>query len=171
MNTAVSAEPDAVHALLARLEQINEVGTALSRERDIGRLLEHILLAAKTLTHADGGTVYRMAEDGHTLRFEILRTDSLHIAMGGSADCVVGLPDISLRKPDGAPNDSTVAAYAAIHAVTVNIADAYDETDRFDFSGTRGFDERTGYRSQSFLTVPMGDHEGAIIGVRQLINA
>ncbi len=63
-----------------------------------------------------------------------------------------------------------VAAYAAIHDKTVNIADAYTEAG-FDFSGTRSFDERTGYRSQSFLTVPMKNHEGEIIGVLQLINA
>src|SRR5690606_25667231 len=30
---------------------------------------------------------------------------------------------------------------------------------------------RTGYRSKSFLTVPMRDHEGKVIGVLQLINA
>jgi HD-GYP domain-containing protein (c-di-GMP phosphodiesterase class II) len=52
----------------------------------------------------------------------------------------------------------------------VNIADAYCEAG-FDFSGTRKFDERTGYRSQSFLTVPMKNHENAIIGVLQLINS
>jgi GAF domain-containing protein len=63
-----------------------------------------------------------------------------------------------------------VAAYAAIHDQTVNIADAYTEAG-FDFSGTRSFDERTGYRSQSFLTVPMKNHEGEVIGVLQLINA
>jgi hypothetical protein len=42
---------------------------------------------------------------------------------------------------------------------TINIADAYTARG-FDFSGTRQFDARTGYRSQSFLTVPMKDHEG-----------
>jgi hypothetical protein len=66
---------------------------------------------------------------------------------------------------DGRPNDSLVAAYAAIHAVTVNIRDAYSDEDEFDFSGTRVFDARTGYRSQSFLTVPMRNHEGDVIGV------
>ena len=33
------------------------------------------------------------------------------------------------------------------------------------------FDERTGYRSQSFLTVPMKNHDRELIGVLQLINA
>ena len=62
-----------------------------------------------------------------------------------------------------------VAAFAALTGQTVNIADAYTE-EGFDFSGTRNFDKKTGYRSKSFLTVPMKNHENEIIGVLQLIN-
>jgi HD-GYP domain-containing protein (c-di-GMP phosphodiesterase class II) len=62
-----------------------------------------------------------------------------------------------------------VAAYAALTGKTVSIADAYTE-EGFDFSGTQKFDKKTGYRSKSFLTVPMRNHEGEIIGVLQLIN-
>ena len=156
--------------LFRRLEQLNAIGAALSKERDINRLLETILVAAKTITHADGGTLYRMTQDGQALRFEILRTDSLHIAMGGTTGVVINFPNLPLTNDKGEANDSMVAAYAAIHDKTVNIADAYTEAG-FDFSGTRSFDERTGYRSQSFLTVPMKNHEGEIIGVLQLINA
>ncbi|MDO8786504.1 MAG: HD domain-containing phosphohydrolase [Sulfuritalea sp.] len=161
---------DSSSNLFRRLEQLNAIGVALSKERDIERLLETILVAAKTITHADGGTLYRMTEDGQALRFEILRTDSLHIAMGGTTGNVISFPNLPLTNDQGQPNDSLVAAYAAIHDKTVNIADAYTEAG-FDFSGTRSFDERTGYRSQSFLTVPMKNHEGEIIGVLQLINA
>ncbi|NOQ78243.1 MAG: GAF domain-containing protein, partial [Gammaproteobacteria bacterium] len=39
------------------------------------------------------------------------------------------------------------------------------------FSGTRAFDEKTGYRTHSVLTVPVYDFEKKIIGVIQLINA
>ena len=148
---------DSVDDLLRRLEQLNDIGASLSKERDTTRLLEQILLAAKTITNADGGTLYRMMADGKTLRFEILRTDSLHIAMGGTSGNAISFPDLPLRDETGAPNDSLVAAYAAIHHETVNIVDAYTEPD-FDFSGTRRFDERTGYRSQSFLAVPMKNH-------------
>jgi HD-GYP domain-containing protein (c-di-GMP phosphodiesterase class II) len=161
---------DSTSDLFRRLEQLNAIGAALSKERDINRLLETILIAAKTITHADGGTLYRMTEDGKALRFEILRTDSLDIAMGGTTGNVINFPNLPLSKENGEANDSMVAAYAAIHDKTVNIADAYTEAG-FDFSGTRSFDERTGYRSQSFLTVPMKNHEGEIIGVLQLINA
>ena len=161
---------DSIEDLLKRLEQLNAIGAALSKERDINRLLESILLAAKTITHADGGTLYRVTPDGEKLSFEILRTASLGIAMGGSSGNPINFPDLPLHDADGKPNDSLVAAYTAIHSQTVNIADAYTEAN-FDFSGTRQFDERTGYRSQSFLAVPMKDNEGDVIGVLQLINA
>lgn len=161
---------DSLDDLLRRLEQLNEIGASLSKERDITRLLESILLAAKTITNADGGTLYRMLDDHTALRFEILRTDSLRIAMGGSSGVPISFPNLPLRSADGTPNDSLVAVYAAVHHQTVNIADAYTEPN-FDFAGTRAFDERTGYRSKSFLAVPMRNHEGEVIGVLQLLNA
>jgi HD-GYP domain-containing protein (c-di-GMP phosphodiesterase class II) len=161
---------DSVDDLFHRLDQLNAIGAALSKERDINRLLENILVAAKTITHADGGTLYRMTEDHAALRFEIMRTDSLQIALGGTTGNQITLPDLPLHNAQGEPNNSLVAAYAALHDETVNIADAYTEAG-FDFSGTRNFDARTGYRSQSFLTVPMKNHENEIIGVLQLINS
>jgi HD-GYP domain-containing protein (c-di-GMP phosphodiesterase class II) len=162
--------PESIDQLLDRLEQLNQIGAALSRERDTTRLLESILVAAKTITHADGGTLYRMSEDGRILRFEILLTDSLNLAMGGTAGGKFSLPNLAMFDKQGQPNESLVATYAAIHKQTVNIADVYNE-DSFDFSGTRGFDQRTGFRSCSFLTVPMKNHDGEVIGVLQLINA
>ncbi|MCB1891554.1 MAG: GAF domain-containing protein, partial [Rhodocyclaceae bacterium] len=161
---------DTIEDLFRRFEQLNEIGAALSRERDIDKLLENILLAAKAITHADGGTLYRVTEDGLSLRFEIVRNDSLAIAMGGTSGNPIPFPPLPLRTEAGEENNSMVAAYAAIHQETVNIADAYVAAG-FDFTGTRKFDERTGYRSQSFLTVPMKNHENAVIGVLQLINS
>lgn len=161
---------DKLDDLFHRLEKLNEVGAALSKERNIQRLLEGILLAAKDITHADGGTLYRLTEDQAHLRFEIMRTDSLGLALGGTTGNPITLPDIPLFDENGRPNQAMVAAYAAIHESTVNIADAYTEAG-FDFSGTRKFDSRTGYTSKSFLTVPLKNHEHEIIGVLQLINA
>ena len=160
--------PTAAEDLGQRLEQLNAIGASLSAERDIDRLLEAILTAAKTITRADGGTLYRVAED-HTLRFEIVRTSSLKYYLGGTTGNPVPFYPIQLHR-DGKPNHSMVAAYAALTGKTVNIADAY-AADGFDFSGTRAFDSKTGYRSKSFLTVPMRNHEREIIGVLQLINA
>jgi HD-GYP domain-containing protein (c-di-GMP phosphodiesterase class II) len=64
-----------------------------------------------------------------------------------------------------------VAAYAAHSGHSVNIEDVYDKDDGFNFSGMRAFDAHYGYHSQSFLTVPMQDHMGELVGVLQLVNA
>ncbi len=155
--------------LLNQLERLNSIGVALSVEHDNKRLLEVILLGAKELTNADGGTLYTVTEDAK-LRFEIMRTLSLNISMGGTTGKEIPFPPLPIYLEDGKPNTNMVAAYSVVNAQTVNIPDAY-LTEGFDFSGTRKFDEKTGYRSKSFLTVPMKNHENEIIGVLQLINA
>ncbi len=155
--------------LFNQLDRLNSIGAALSAEHDNNRLLEIILLGAKELTNADGGTLYMVTDEG-TLKFEILRTSSLDIALGGTTGKPIAFSPLPIYLEDGSPNTNMVAAYSVVNAITVNIADAY-LTEGFDFSGTRQFDKKMDYRSQSFLTVPMKNHENEIIGVLQLINA
>jgi len=155
--------------LLQRLEELNAIGVALSREKDLNRLLEAILEAAIHITHCDAGTLYSVQDDD-TLHFKIVRTKSLGIAIGGTSGKQVTFPPVPLYGPSGEPNSHNVVAYAVINDKTVNIADAYNEQG-FDFSGTRKFDAANHYRSRSFLTVPMKNHEGKIIAVLQLLNA
>jgi HD-GYP domain-containing protein (c-di-GMP phosphodiesterase class II) len=159
---ARSSESDALRRLI-------DLGIALSAERNHDRLLEQILLGAKELTNADGGTLYLRTDDDR-LAFEILRNDTLGVAMGGTTGKPITFPPLKLYRDDGQPNHNNVATYVALSAQTINIVDAYD-TANFDFSGTKAFDEKTGYRSKSFLTLPLKNHENEVVGVIQLINA
>ena len=154
--------------LIRRIERLNSIGAALSAEQGIESLLEMILLGAKELTNADGGSLYLLS--GQQLRFELIHTSSLGIHMGGPTGQPITFPPIELFHQDSTPNLNNVATRAVHEDRLINIADAY-ATDEYDFSGTRAFDARTGYHSGSFLTVPMKNHEGKIIGVLQLINA
>ncbi len=158
-----------VSDLLRRVDQLNAIGISLSAESDPARLLERILGGAKELTRADGGTVYAVTPQ-QQLRFEILRNDSLGLAMGGPGGQQIPYPPVPLSLPDGQPNHASVVAHCVLSGTTINIPNAYDAKG-FDFAGTRAFDARTGYRSKSILTVPMRNHEGEITGVLQLINA
>lgn len=146
-----------------------DLGIALSAERDHARLMEMILLEAKDFTNADAGTLYLKTEDDQ-LAFEIMRNDSLDMALGGTSGESITLPPVRLYGDDGAPNMNNVSAAAAITGETINIEDAYSCAE-YDFSGTKKFDESTGYRSTSFLTVPLRNRNGDIIGVMQLLNA
>lgn len=152
------------------LELIIPLGVALSAEKDFDRLLEMILLDAKAISNADGGTLYLRTLDDH-LKFEIMRNDSLDIALGGTTKKKITFASLPMYDPaTGEPNHHNVATYAAVTAASVNIVDAY-EVEGFDFSGARTFDKANGYRSQSFLTIPLKNHAGHVIGVLQLINA
>ena len=165
--------PDAVKAYITDLEKqisnLASIGLALSKEKDMNKLLEMILLEAKRIANSDGGTLYMMNDD-NCLRFEILMTDSLDFHMGGTSGKEIPFYPVKLYTDDGEPNNSMIAAYVGLTGETVNIKDAY-KAKGFDFSGTKMFDEKTGYHSQSFLTVPLKNHEDEIIGVLQLLNA
>lgn len=155
--------------LLDRLNDLNTIGAALSNESNIEKLLENILLAAKSITNADAGTLYLVDADKQILTFEILRNDSLNIRMGGTTGIKIPFDPIPLYV-SGEPNLAMVVTYSALRSETINIEDAY-VAQGFDFSGTKKFDAKTGYHSQSFLAVPMRNHEFEVIGVLQLINA
>jgi HD-GYP domain-containing protein (c-di-GMP phosphodiesterase class II) len=165
-----TAVRDSVPNGASGLERLIEIGLALSAERNHDRLTELILLEAQSITKADGGTLY-LRTDGDALKFAIMRTTSLKIAMGGTTGVPIPFPPIRLYNAEtGAPNHNNVSASAAITKKPINIPDAY-EAEGYDFSGTKKFDQGTGYRSKSFLCIPLLNYSDEVIGVLQLINA
>lgn len=160
---------DKVDNVIKKINLLNEVGIALSSEKNFSSLLELILIGAKKITNADGGTIYLLNADKH-LEMVVVQTDSLNIHLGGNTDMPINFKPVSLYKDDGSANLNMVVTRAVIEDKPINISDAYN-TEGYDFSGTYEFDKSTGYHSQSFLAVPMKNHENDIIGVLQLINA
>jgi HD-GYP domain-containing protein (c-di-GMP phosphodiesterase class II) len=152
-----------------RLDQLTELSVELSSNHDIPSLLERILRAAKSMTRADGGTLYRVTPDRKGLSFYLSLNDTLGMYLGGGGEAI-DMPVIPLIDEHGNRNLSAVAAYAVNTGLSVNIEDVY-RVDVFNFSGMRQFDELHGYHTQSLLSVPMRNHEGELIGVLQLVNA
>ena len=158
-----------IDSLQNQISNMSAIGLALSKEKDMDKLLEMILLEAKRISNADGGTLYMMTDD-QRLKFSIMITDSLNIHMGGTSGKEIPFYPVKLYMDDGQQNKTMIAANAGLTGDTINIPDAY-KAKGFDFAGTKAFDEKTGYRSKSFLTVPLKNHEDEIIGVLQLLNA
>jgi len=154
----------------ARLALLTELSVALSRPGELPPLLERIVRAARQMTGADGGTLYRASEDGRSLRFYLALNDTLDLYVGGVHGRAVDFPELPLVDRHGERCMDAVATYAANTGRSVNIEDVYD-SGAFNFQAMRAFDREHGYRSQSFLAVPLQDHEGELIGVLQLINA
>ena len=165
LNTLLNSVVEEVSAYAERLggqiKKMSDIGRALSGVYDLNTLLEMIVDQARSFTNADAGTLY-IVED-NTLRFQIVQNDSLKIRMGGKSGETIPFPPVELK-------ETNVSAFVALKGVSVNIPDVYD-TDLFDFTGPKKFDQSTGYRSKSMLVVPMRNHDGDVIGVLQLLNA
>ncbi|MFA4839545.1 MAG: HD domain-containing phosphohydrolase [Candidatus Neomarinimicrobiota bacterium] len=174
LSVAMAASPDEIRSYVAQLcktvRDLSKIGAALSAEHDLPKLLQMILEQAMLFTNADAGTLYMMNDDQKNLRFEIVKTNSLKISMGGTSANPINWYPVKLYLENGAPNHAMVCAHVALTGQTVNIPDVYD-VKGFDFTGTRAFDSKTGYRSKSMLVVPMRNHENEIIGVVQILNA
>ena len=156
--------------LIERINRLNEIGLALSREDDTNVIFELIMEESRNITHADGRTLYMISDDGKTMNFEILRNDSMNTVMGGISGNKITFPPMQLFGKDGEQNLASIVAFSAHTGETINIQDAYKE-EGFDFSGAKNFDKSTGFRTKSVLSVPLKNHEDDIIGVMQLINA
>ena len=155
------------------LDRLFDIGIALSSEQDMDVLLERILTTAQEFCNAEGGTLYLMDPEHNQLVFSVLRNDKLGIKMGGTSEKkTTPFPPLYLYNPEtNEPNYSNISTYAALTEQIVNVKDAYDDSSRFDFSGTHKFDASSGYRSKSFLTVPLKTRTGQVVAVLQLINA
>jgi HD-GYP domain-containing protein (c-di-GMP phosphodiesterase class II) len=137
---------------------LNEIGIALSTQRDRASLLNLILQKSREITRSDAGSLYLAEEDDRgerRLRFEITQNDSVEFPFD---DFVLPI------------DDASVAGYVALTGQEVHLDDVYQIPASLPFRFNRKLDEESGYRSKSILAVPMKRPHGEIIGVLQLIN-
>jgi HD-GYP domain-containing protein (c-di-GMP phosphodiesterase class II) len=139
--------------------ELLEVGIALSAERDNDKLLDYILKQVRHIARADAGTLYLLERDEASgeqkLRFKIAQNDS------NPRDYSEFVMPLSKK---------TVSGYVATTGTVLNLEDAYRIPADKEYGFNISYDQSTGYRSKSMLTVPMQDHKGEILGVIQLIN-
>jgi GAF domain-containing protein len=143
------------------------LGVALSSEKDFNRLLETILLEAKSFCRAGAGTLYlRTADD--QLRHVIVRDDTRGIALGGTTGQAIDLSPLPLHDPaTGAPNQRNAAAAVALSGSPANIPNIYAAP--FDIDEPQDFDAATG--EPSLLVLPLTNSVGQVVGVLELRNA
>ncbi len=157
-----------------QIDKLYRIGTALSTEHNLQRLLDMILFECRRATSADAGSLYlieeadpdenqknpawpfrREKEFPKQLRFTCAQNDSISV------------PFVSFTMP---VSTTSISGYVAAKGEVLNIRDVYDLAKESPFSFNSGFDKKSGYRSVSMLVVPMRNHKGEITGVIQLIN-
>lgn len=150
------------------VNQLHEIGIALSSEKSLDNLLDLIITNSMELTHADGGSLYLIEEipnvaeepenyfKNKRFRFEVAKNASRDVPFQSF------VLDISKK---------SIYGYVALTGQFLLIEDAYFIEPNVEYSwGGREFDMSINYRTKSILTVPMFDHNDIVIGVIQLIN-
>jgi HD-GYP domain-containing protein (c-di-GMP phosphodiesterase class II) len=145
-----------------KLRTIIDLGTELSQFQDIDLVLEKILSEARTFTNCDAGSIY--VRDGDLLSFRYAQNDTMQRQLPPGKK----LPYSSFTIPI---NNNSIAGTVATNGSILNIADAYELNSCFPFAFNRSYDQQTGYRSCSLLTIPLKNFRKSTIGVLQLINA
>jgi len=149
---------------LSVMNTINSIGVSLSAEKDEARLLETVLCGAQAVFNADGAALYLLSKDDR-LELSLAHVKSLSLWLRGSA--AESRHDLE----DTRERDASVML-AAVGATkrTISSPDVY-AAESSDFAPLIEFDRRMGYRSRSFVSVPLRNHENEVIGILQLINA
>jgi len=141
------------------MEQLNQIGVALSAERDITRLLDLILQKAREVTSADAGSLYLVetaGENEQRLRFKLTQNDSRQF------------PFTEFTMP---LTETSMAGHVALHGEALNLEDAYEIPPDRPYRFNPKYDQDSGYLTRSMLTLPMKNAKAEVIGVVQLINS
>jgi HD-GYP domain-containing protein (c-di-GMP phosphodiesterase class II) len=141
------------------IDELNEIGIALSTQRSTATLLDLILHKSREVTCSDAGSLYLVEETDSgekRLRFKLTHNDS------------VPAPFAEFTMPI---NSASIAGYVALAGESLHLEDVYDIPASLPFRFNPRFDQESGYRTRSMLVVPMKNPQGEIIGVVQLINA
>jgi len=112
--------------------------------QDLEVLKEEVIDAARSVLHADRGTVYVYAPD----------TDELSVTVGTDLE------------PVRFPADQGIAGECAQTRKVINVPDCYRDP-RFN----PAFDRESGYHTRCMLTLPLIDMDETLIGVLQISEA
>lgn len=141
------------------IEQLLDIGVALSDTYDLGELLNLILSKSREITCSDAGSVYLVDElnvKECKLVFKAAQNDSL--------------PDLAFQEQVLAITSESLTGYVALTGQSLNLADAYNLPKNTPYKFDKSFDEKTGYRTCSVLILPIQNRHLEVLGVLQLIN-
>mgnify|MGYP001810588358 CR=1 FL=1 len=140
------------------VEQLLDIGAALSSTYDLSELLTLILSKSREITCSDAGSVYLVdrTDEIPTLLFKVAQNHSR--------------PQVSFQEFAIPLTRQSLAGYVALTGETLNLPDAYILNPEVPYQLDRSFDRDIDYYTRSVLVLPMQNREGETIGVLQLIN-
>lgn len=157
-----------VQALQNEVARFYDIGKKLSSEKDVKILLELIIKYCMEMTTADAATIYAIIDTdtnewsyyeknskNKMLKFIIAKNNSVKLNLESKVSPIL---------------KDSIFGYTVISGQPLRIDDVYCIPKDADYQFNKGFDDLTGYKTKSIMTIPMKDHQDRILGVIQLIN-
>lgn len=145
-----------------KLAKLIKLGVELNQVRDLDLLLERLLSDARNFVNADAGSIY--IREGEKLFFTYTQNDTLQRLLPPSEKLIYHFFSLPI-------DEQSIAGYAASTGELLNIKDVYELDPDEPYSFSDQYDESSGYRTQSIITVPLKTAAGEILGILQIINA
>lgn len=145
---------EAVLTILKNTDEINQL-------KDVDTILDKILYESRKFSKAEAGSIFLV--DGDSLIFSYVQNDSLFKEEEANA---------ALYQNFSIPiTEESIVGFVAKSRNTLKIDDAYELDPTLPFSFNKTFDEKSGYKTTSVLTIPIVAPENRLVGVLQLLNA
>ncbi len=145
-----------------KLDTLVRLGVELNEVNDLDILLERVLTKARQVVNADAGSIY--IRDGEQLYFTYTQNDTLQKRLPAGEKLIYSTFSIPI-------DEKSLAGYAATTGDSLNIRDVYHIDPAQPFGFGKKYDEASGYKTGSALTIPLKNNNGRIIGILQIINA
>ncbi|MEW6267142.1 MAG: HD domain-containing phosphohydrolase [Thermodesulfobacteriota bacterium] len=147
---------------IQKLELLTNLAVDLNRIADLDLLMEKILTEARRFAGADAGSIYIRENDD--LHFSYTQNATLQKKLPAGAKLIYSTFSVPI-------NQYSLAGFAAHSGRSLNIPDVYEMDPALPYHFSRNFDEASGYRTRSMLTIPLITSRQAVVGVLQIINA
>jgi response regulator RpfG family c-di-GMP phosphodiesterase len=145
-----------------KLESLTRLGIELNQVHDLDILMERILNEARQFVNADAGSIY--IRDGGQLHFTYTQNQTLQRRLPKGQKLIYSTFSIPV-------DENSIAGYVAATGKALNITDVYDLEATLPYQFSKGFDEASGYKTESVLAVPLKNAAGEVLGILQIINA
>ena len=145
-----------------KLESLASLGLELNRIVDLDILLERVLSRARQWVNADAGSIY--ISDGENLNFVYTQNVTLQRQLSEGEKLIYSTFTIPI-------DDKSIAGYVASTGQALNLADVYNLPQDVSYHFSSQFDDASGYKTTSVLTIPLKTGNGGILGILQIINA
>ncbi|MFH1913704.1 MAG: HD-GYP domain-containing protein [Pseudomonadota bacterium] len=153
-DTRFTCADSAVLTILKTSEEVNQL-------KDVDTILDKILYESRRFANADAGSIFLVEKD--SLIFSYVQNDTLFKSESANA---------ALYHNFAIPiSEQSIVGYAAKTRSNLAIDDAYALDPTLPFAFNKSFDQKSGYRTTSMLTIPLIAQESRLVGVMQLINA